>query len=227
MTRNELQSQVRTLLNEPVEGFYLDSEIVSAINTANDLINSILLRLRPEQVFLAYAAASTVTGQKSYCLPVDTIHVNRVALLNTLTNPDDIKRILLPYPQFNSGLTTYSPTGKDAGEPTHFLGRGSKKQIDLFPTPDGIYFLQIAYDFRGTKLNTGVDIPALSEEHHFALALYAAYLVSLKNPVETRNDLHDLFMARKEDIIASYSNWNDNMDNISPFGLYQATGGYR
>lgn len=222
MTFADIACLARRLLNDSDCGFYSADILYPAINAANDVANSILIRLRPRHYFLVSGTRSTVINTKSYAIPIDASFIVSVQRIESLTAPDVIIDELRPYPiggSFGYDQRELSPIQFNFnGPPTHYVVR--RQQIDLYPTPDAVYAMKIWYDQRGAKLLNDTDVPAAPDNFHYWIGMNAAYLASLSNPVERRDDLLAQYKKRETEFIDELANSGANDEALTRVGMF-------
>lgn len=210
MTFAEIKSAVLEILVDPGGDFYTDQIVSKAVNAANSHINSIEARLRPENIALTWAVRDTIASPptKSYALPADAVHLKAIEIVESQAEPHKIIRQLVPvaiptgHPQYFE--TVQRTSFNNPGDVTHYLAR--LRQVDLYPTPGSIVTMRIWFDKRFLPLSIPTDIPNTTMDHYW-LATHAAYLASLANPVEIRDDLLAIYKEKEADHISAVSNW--------------------
>lgn len=103
---------------------------------------------------------STVNGTTNYAFPANLARVRdlRNTALNTRLLPVTIRSV------DNSGLP-------GSGPPQYYALDG--KNVHLWPTPDGVYPLELRYWLLPAFLVNDTDVPTLPEDYHNLLWMYA------------------------------------------------------
>jgi hypothetical protein len=195
MNRGQIRAQARTLLNESSPGFWLDADLNTYIDMANQRVNSIISEIR-EDFFTVSATFLLQAGVKSYSLPTDAQFIRRLELYDPSNENDIMPLGDIPFPRIEGGgeWPFASP-----GRPQRKLVRGN--QFDLFPTPDSAYAARIFYDQRKDNFTVDADIPSSPVNYHDMIVFWACVLAKKQNE-EDDGGYADLFNTRKQELIS-------------------------
>ncbi len=195
MNLTELRILTRSHLNDAVkppklDGFWTQSEVDTAINVAVAKIHGTIAGM-DRQAFTTKATFATVSGSRSYNVPVGLYSIERIEHVDT-------GEIIDPTILDEEGAYYVETMVMTPGRPYMYLVRNNF--IDLLPTPDGVYSLVIYYQSGPAKLILPNDIPAIPEIHHDLIAIFAALTCSFKN-AEVRQDLMQMYREREYDLV--------------------------
>jgi len=170
-TRSTQISDARSLLDEPVEAFYLDSEIVRWLNDADVIFAQ-------EAEFTEFSStANIVADQREYALPSTLTRIKAVYVNGNLVDPIDIKDEAT---FTNSGIANAALA--TLGVVSYFRQFGTN--ILLFPTPTSAITDGLKVIYYGTVAAIGAAsstaTSALPVAFHDAASYYAAYKGKLK-----------------------------------------------
>ena len=182
MNRAEIRSHIRSLINEPVEGNWLDIEINYWINEA---INDISVKAR---CLLKHYTFDTVASTGEYNLPADFISAQRVRYDIYLLKPISIRDIDKLYP--NSDWTLLTATKPDYyyikfGSPTYKIG--------IFKIPASVLSCTVDYTALANELNDDTTEPELHAQFQKLIIPYCVYKALMKDtrPDEASNFLNE------------------------------------
>lgn len=194
MNRSALRTLIRSWINEPTEGFWLNSELNTYINIANQKINAIITAIR-DDFFTISKTFSTTTNTKSYTWPSDFGGLRRMEHYST-SDPSDIQKIdLLKFPRSEAGGEwPFSQSGKS----TRYVSFGD--HFDLLPIPDAAYTLRMYYDAVKADLTLDTDSPSSPVQFHDMTAIWATILALPKNHEDASN-FERLWSNRENDLI--------------------------
>ena len=218
MNLAELRTMVRGFINEPdpastgSTGFWTNPEINTHVNVANGKCASLHSSIGGAFPSLVYVDFNTTAptsaspgGFSGYALPSDATEVVRVERLSSnLAAPVRLEELKFP------GYEAYPnspPLSQSLGTPTHFFIR--KAQIDLAPTPDGIYPIRLWLNTRKITLSEDTDTPSFPAEYHDMIAVYAGILCLIKaslmpGTASVSSRLAEMYRMREGDFLSSY-----------------------
>lgn len=121
------------------------------------------------------AVSSTTSGENRISLPSDFAYP--IAVSNLSLFGDDNRKVLRSFSaeRFDSESTTL-------GTPTAYALYAT--WMELWPSPDSAYSIQLRYGTKLATLVSSTDTPALDDRWHFAIACRTAALLAA-----SRNDL--------------------------------------
>src|SRR3989304_6359844 len=199
MNRSAIRSFIRTFLNEATEGFWLDTELNTFINLANQKVN-ILIDNIDEDFFTTSKTFQTTANSKTYAWPSDCKRIRRIEHYNA-SDASDITRLdEITFPRTEmQGDWPFSASGK----PRRYQVRGAN--FDLLPIPDAVYTMKIYYDQRQTDLLQETDSPISPIDFHDMVAIWATILACPKDPDRDSTEFKTLWDNRESDLILAIS----------------------
>jgi hypothetical protein len=194
VNRDELVKRVRTHLNDstanPGVGFFAPDAYISAIDEANQVVNSVLSSIDSEY-FRRPSSFSLEVGKQSYKLPPDAARVHEVYWVDTGGQALRLESMRVPM--------LLSAT--DPGPPCSYFVR--RNQIDIYPSPDAVHTISFYFDQVMTNLTLGTEVPSSPVEFHDMIAIYAAIIMSASDDRPTAK-LEKLYAVRQDDLILTY-----------------------
>lgn len=199
MNRANIRTLIRTFLNEPTEGLWLDTELNTAINLANQKINAVINSI-DEDYFTTSKTFSTTALSKSYAFPSDCQRIRRLEHYSTADASDVIRLDEIGFPRTElQGDWPFSQSGK----PMRYQVRGT--QFDLLPIPDAVYTMKIYYDQRQVDMTQDTDSPIAPSEFHDMLSIWATILALPKDENRDDTNFKTLWDNRYNDLILAIS----------------------
>ena len=211
MNRSEIRTDVRTLLNEPTEGFWTDANLNTYINKANQRVNSIIAATK-EDYFTLSATFSTVASTKSYTFPTDCRFIRRMEKYSASDASDIEKLDELKFPRTEmQGEWPFTETGI----PKRYTVFGT--QFNLEPIPDDVYTMRIYYDSRKDDLAVDGDSPSSPSDFHDMLVYWTCVLALAQNK-ESADEFVGLFNIRKAELVQSIlSRGSDDIKTVEGY----------
>ena len=123
------------------------------------------------------AVSSTTSGERRVSVPSDFLYPISVTLSDTSSGP-----VGSPYQLIAREVTWLDSVGTGVGLPRYFIPYSD--WIEVAPSPDSAYSLQLRYGAKISAMMDSTSTPALAERYHYAIALKTAELLAA-----ARNDL--------------------------------------
>lgn len=123
------------------------------------------------------AVSSTTSGERRITVPSDFLYPLNVTLSDTSAGPAGS-----PMQLQAREATWLDSIGTQVGVPRYYIPYAD--WIELAPSPDSAYSVQVRYGAKIPAMVASTDTPALSERYHYAVALKTAELLAA-----ARNDL--------------------------------------
>lgn len=124
------------------------------------------------------AVSSTTSGENRIALPADFDYPINLVLSDNSAGP-----VGSPIPLMERDPGWIDSTISGVGIPKWYTLYGS--WIELAPSPDSAYSIQLRYGAKVRALVASTDTPNLGERYHYAVALKTAeYLAAARNDVE-------------------------------------------
>jgi len=211
MNRSEIRTSVRTLINELTPGTWTDTGLNGCIDLAVQHVSSIIAATK-EDYFTTSSTFQTISGTKSYAMPLNCRFIRRMEVYNPSDAGDITKLEEIRFPRVEAyGAWPYTTPG----EPEGYLVRGT--QFDLLPIPDAVYDMRIYFDVRQVSLATDVDSPNAPEDFHDMVVFWTVCLALLQNGDDPKIFV-DLFNTRKTDLIETLiSRGSDDSNPVSGY----------
>lgn len=144
---------------------------------ANIALTEIATRVRHTPLE-GIAVSSTTSGENRISLPSDFAFPINFTLSDNSAGP-----VGSPIPLMERQIGWIDSETSGVGIPKWFTLYGS--WIELAPSPDSAYSLQLRYGTKPRALVASTDTPSFDEKYHYAVALKTAeYLAAARNDVE-------------------------------------------
>ena len=155
---------------------YGPSELSLAANLACGEVSTRI----PHRYLEGIAVSSTTSGERRMDLPSDFDY----ALTVSITSGSGWRK-----PLQERQVAWLDSLGTQLGEPTYYVHYGS--WLELAPSPDSSYSLEMRYTAKVSSLVSSVDTPNLAERYHYAVALKTAEIAAMM-----RNDIDQEAICR-------------------------------
>lgn len=155
---------------------YSPSELSLAANLACGEVSTRI----PHRYLEGIAVSSTTSGERRMDLPSDFDY----ALTVSITSGSGWRK-----PLQERQVAWLDSLGTQLGEPTYYVHYGS--WLELAPSPDSSYSLEMRYTAKVSSLVSSVDTPNLAERYHYAVALKTAEIAAMM-----RNDIDQEAICR-------------------------------
>lgn len=194
MNRSEMRLAVRDLLNEEVEGFWLDAQLNRYLELGNKRVNLIIAAAR-QDYFTKPVTFSSVVGTKSYEFPSDCVYIRRMEIYDpaNIAHIDKIDELRFPRIEANGDWPFMSN-----GQPQRYIIVGT--HFDLFPIPDAVYPIRFFYDYRPVPLATDASVPSSPLDFHIMIVFYACMLAKKQNETDDEG-FAAMFKDMKPDLL--------------------------
>lgn len=130
------------------------------------------------------AVSSTTSGERRITMPSDFLYPTGITISDTSAGP-----VGAPYQLQAREATWMDSFGSQVGIPKYYIPYAT--WIELAPSPDSSYSVQIRYGAKIPAMVASTDTPGLSERYHYAVALKTAELLAA-----ARNDLEQEAASR-------------------------------
>lgn len=157
----------------------LDYSLSELSLAANLACGEVATRL-PHRYLEGIAVSSTTSGERRMDLPTDFDY----ALTVSITSGSGWRK-----PLQERQVAWLDSVGTQLGEPTYYVHYGS--WLELAPSPDSSYSLEMRYTAKVSSLVSSVDTPNLAERYHYAVALKTAEIAAMM-----RNDIDQEAICR-------------------------------
>ncbi len=155
----------------------LDYELSECSLWANIALTEVSTRVQMTPLE-GIAVSSTTSGENRISLPSDFDFPINFTLSDSSAGP-----VGAPIPLQERQIGWLDSQGSGVGIPKWYTLYGS--WIELAPSPDSAYSLQLRYGAKIRPLVASTDTPNINERYHYAVALKTAeYLAAARNDVE-------------------------------------------
>jgi hypothetical protein len=162
--RNTLIANVRSILQEPVNGFWQDTEFIKwAQEASDDLAEGAMIEIGPVTI-------PTIVNQELYDLPVDfgkAVRVEREIAPGSATFAT-----MLPWSINHRREAVGLPGG-------YYIWMTNK--LGIIPVPDTVVDLRVYYYSKGNTLALGTDIPIIDPQYHRLIEEYMLAMAKIKD----------------------------------------------
>ena len=196
MNRGEVRTMARSFLNEAADGFWLDTELDTFIQTASDQLNQTIQDVKRSYMTVS-STFPTVANTRAYAVPSDFVSMVRLEhyVPSDVSDVEKIDEIAFPRIEAQGEWPV-----NDTGKPWRYFIRG--EQIEFIPIPDKAYDLRIYYNNKKTVFSADADIPAAPPGFHDMIAVYTAILAKEKNEQDPRS-LYTMYDRRETKLLES------------------------
>jgi len=195
MNRAQLRQRLRGYLSEPVEGFWLDSELNGYLDTANINVNTTISHVINDYFNVPESFQTVVNAvSRSYVLPQGFRYLRRIAILES-QGETPLVSLSFPYIEMQGG---YLFTGK-VGRPCFYHVRGGG--IDLYPKPDAVYTIIGYFDLAHASFVDDTSVPLSPESYHDMVAMGAAVLAGFKDKSLNMTNIANAYAALEQTLV--------------------------
>lgn len=162
--RNTLIANVRSILQEPTNGFWQDTEFIKwAQEASDDLTEGALIEVGPITI-------PTIIDQEMYTLPADFAKIVRAE--REVTAGTGNYTTLFPWSVNHRKEISGLPQG-------YYMWMTNK--LGVIPVPSEVVNLRVYYYSKGPTLSSGTSVPIIAVEYHRLIEEYMLAMAKIKD----------------------------------------------